>query len=426
MRFFRLCAIVSALVLAFQCRPAKAAAQDARVPDPAVATDNDPSWRLSDYFYWRINILGYGIYRDVETNSILNADNQLEISRYQAELDIRPDFRLSLHRLELSIKPRAELVYEKWEDGGPLDGQDETDSNFYVNEWLARLMVTDQLFVSYGREALLWGPSYLISPSNPFTKDNGRNNPKIEVPGMDYGRVVWIPSSAWALSLIANTGAGRQKFFTEFEPTYALKLDYTGEQKYFSIIPSYREADGAQMPSHEWRVGFFGGWSASDALLLYMEGNVVVGIDNPNDGPAQVQTLNHKAGDTDILTGCSYTFQMGPTVSLEYYHHTSGCTGPIYECLPPLGTTDPDDILIRKDYGMLQFVDNNIMDALDIIVRLIWDLNDLSSRSIAILEYAVGDHVNFSIVGNYYAGGSDDEFGSTLRCSIFAGVELTF
>ncbi len=397
-------------------------------PVAKADTSNERPAGFCDMFEWRIGILGYGIYRDVETQSILNADNRLQISRYQAELDIRPDFRLEQGRLELSIKPRASLVYEKWDDGGILDGQSESDEDIYINEWLARLMVTEELFVSYGREKLLWGPSYLLSPSNPFTKDNGRNNPKLEVAGMDYGRLVWIPHSSWAVSLIANTDEGRQELFKEFTPVYALKLDYTGYQKYVSLIPSYREETDEL--GHEWRLGFFGGWSASDALLFYGEGNVFLDSDDQTNGTASFlnsgRRTEQQSGDTDVLAGVSYTFQMGPTVSLEYYHNEGGCSDSIHECLPPLGSADLDDVLIRTDYGMLQLVDTHIMDALDIIVRWIWDIDDHSWRAIGILEYAVGDHLNFFAIGDYFSGRMDDEFGSTVQGSLFGGLELIF
>ena len=69
----------------------------------------------------------------------------------------------------------------------------------------------ENLFVSYGRENLQWGPSFLFSPSNPFFQDNGRRNTYLEVPGMDFGRLVFIPASAWAISFIANTGEGLNK-----------------------------------------------------------------------------------------------------------------------------------------------------------------------------------------------------------------------
>ena len=75
----------------------------------------------------------------------------------------------------------------------------------FVNEWFFRYRLTDRFFASYGRENLQWGPSFLISPSNPFIERNGKNNPYLEVPGLDYAKINWIVDSSWSAQLIANT-----------------------------------------------------------------------------------------------------------------------------------------------------------------------------------------------------------------------------
>ena len=136
----------------------------------------------------------------------------------------------------------------------------------YVNEWLVRLKARDNLFVSYGRENLQWGPSFLFSPSNPFFQDNGRSNPFLEVPGMDFARVVWIPHSLWTASFIVNMDEGRNTLLgpDPFEKIYALKIDYTGRENYASIILSQKD--------YKKSMGFFGGWTVSDAFLVYGEG----------------------------------------------------------------------------------------------------------------------------------------------------------
>ena len=87
--------------------------------------------------------------------------------------------------------------------------------------------------------------------------------------------------AAWAVSFIANTGEGLNKttgpgsFLSStppppFERTYTLKTDYTGRESYASLILS-RRADDENI------AGFFGGWTASDAVLLYAEGVVAQG-----------------------------------------------------------------------------------------------------------------------------------------------------
>src|SRR5262247_1115477 len=101
-------------------------------------------------FSSRISLLGFGIAAQ-PVDSSLNPNNILEIPRYQIELDFRPDLYLNLHQLELSVKPRLELGWSKWEDG-VRQGDSTTDTEVFVQEWLARYRLIDQLFVSYGRE----------------------------------------------------------------------------------------------------------------------------------------------------------------------------------------------------------------------------------------------------------------------------------
>jgi hypothetical protein len=292
-----------------------------------------------------------------------------------------------------------DLSYQNWGDE-PNSDQNDRDADIYVNEWLARGMLSPRLFASYGRENLQWGPAYLISPSNPFNRINGRNNPKIEVPGLDYGRMVWVPSSSWTSSFIANTGEGQMDFFGEFEKAYAVKIDYTGNEKYFSVIPAYRE-------SNEYSGGFFGGWSVSDAMLLYTDGTY------EDDGP-------------NVDVGVSYTLEWGPTLSAEYYHNSNGCTGPIEFCYPPFGDANPDEGLIRENYVLLQYVDTNIRDRWNIIMRWIFDADDRSNRTIAIVEYELEDHMELFAIGDYYSGDESTEFGSLLKYSVFSGVQFTF
>lgn len=350
-------------------------------------------------FDWRLKTLGYGIVQD-PVDSPLNPYNFLEINHYQAELDFRPDLFLRWRSLDLSVKPRAEFYWKRWEDGA-RKGDSHGDYDLFVNEWLARYMVKEELFGSYGRENLQWGPSLLISPSNPFNEDNGKNNPYKELPGLDYARMVWIPSQSFSGSFIANLGEGQKEYFGEFHKQYALKFDYTGYKKYFSLIPAY-------MNSNDYQLGFFGGWSPSDALLLYTEGKVQNG------------------SGVSYLAGGSYTLEMGPTLSLEYFHNASGCTGPIQECFPPYGEASFDQTLFRKNYVLVQLLDTRIRNSFNIILRWIGDVDDGSSRSVGIAEYELGDHTKIFAVGNYFCGNKDTEFGSLLAYSAFFGMEYNF
>ena len=376
------------------------AAGEAVVIDPTPTSAGDLLDELRAGFSARTDILTYGILQK-PVDSPLNQNNLLGFPRYQTELDLRPDFNLTFRRLELGLKPRLELKWQKW-DQGPKRGS-KGDENTYVQEGFARYRVVDPLILSYGRENLQWGPSYLLSSSNPFNRDNGRNNPMIEVRSLDYGRILWLPTDQWTVSLIANTSRGRQTLIRDFERGYAIKLDYSSGGKYGSFIPSYRE-DG------ESRLGFFGGWSVSDALLLHTEGS-----------------FSDRVDETDVLLGGSYTFRFGPTLVAEYFRNQNGCTRePFNRCFPPFGTAEPTDILFRRNYLLLQYNHTRIKDTANVIVRWIHDLDDHSSRIVNLLEYDVGERTRLFAIGNVFPAPKKTEFGSLLDYSVMLGVRFAF
>lgn len=381
------------------CCAAVAAEAGLDVQERKDLDDNGIFNELRNGFDWRFKILGFGIVQEPR-ESPLNANNRLMINRYQTELDLRPDVSLKFRSLDLSVKPRVQGLWKRWEDGFRNSDWD-VDGEIFVNEWLARFMVKEDLFVSYGRENLQWGPAFLTSPSNPFNRDNGKENPEREVPGLDYARTVWIPANNLSASLIANVDRGEKHFFREFNRTYAAKFDYTGNKKYLSLIPSYSE-------SGVFRLGFFGGLSVTDALLVYAEGNF------------------YDWDGFQFLVGESYTLEAGPTVSIEYYHNEVGCTDSIEKCFPPFGKSSPDDVLIRKNYLMLQLAETRIRDSFNVILRWIYDMDDSSSRSVAILEYELGQHMKLFGIGDFFWGRKDTELGSLMKYSLFMGAEYSF
>ena len=371
-------------------------------------------------FYSRINILTFGITQDVKDNSGLNPNNVLLVPRYQAIINPRVDLNLDFRQLELGVKERFLFLWQRIDDG-VRKGDEDSLGQFYLNEWFARYRLSDELFVSYGRENMQWGPSVLLSSSNPFYEENGRNNPQIELPGLGYARAVWIPNANWSVSFIANTDKGRlgrQKLFglnqsslvgatqrssqQGFQPAYALKIDWTGTGKYLSFIPAYREHTG-------YRFGAFGGWNVSDALLLYGEGAI----------------SQHQ--DFELQAGAAYTFEDGPTVNLEYYHNGRGCRREQLRQCFLLGEVNPlFDPLFRRDYLMGQYTETKIWRDLNLNVRVVHNLNDNSTRLIGNFEYEVNDHVLFYLIANGFTGHRDSEFGSILTYSLFVGGTYTF
>ena len=387
-------------------------------------------------------------------DSTQNPNNDfLEIPRYTLDFELRPDLSLDFRRLFLIVKPRINVERQYWEDGN-RDGDSSTDDDCYINEWLVRLRLTEALFASYGRENLQWGPSFFLSPSNPFFRDSGQSNPKREVPGMDFARFVWIPNSSWTASLIANTNEGRQEFILDdFEPSYALKLDYTTYLKCFSIIASYKEEDRFQL-------GTFAKWTASDALMLYGEASATQGtsalypVETITSLGSLIQMIPVKEDESSLegllLLGGSYTLEVGPTLTLEYVFNSAGydeseaelyyelrdeSSQAFYYPDPRVAqlthlvlaqTLDTRLRLLRKNYLMLQYRQSQIWDILSLVFRYIYNIDDNSSQFVPIVEYDVGDHTQLFLIGNQNFGSKDTEFRSIADYSWMLGFEYTF
>ncbi len=408
------------------------------------------STKLAESFEYSVRMLSSGTYQNVADSS-QNPDNGFfQIPRYLAESELRPDARINLNRLDLSVKPRVYVEWKAWEDG-IRKGDTNWDDDWFINEWLARIRITENLFVSYGRENLQWGPSFLFSPSNPFFRDNGRSNPKREVSGMDFARLVWLPGMSWTVSLIANLDEGRQVFRSfGFDNTYALKIDYSGQEGYAGLILSHKESDGN-------RVGGFAGWTASDALLLYGEGVIERGSNvlYPTTADNPFGTTMEATGDDDsslkgsVLIGGSYTFEVGPTISVEYLYNGPGYSddqadtyyrlrkeasaafdvaGPIQGLsrLTLSRTADPNLRFLRQNYVMFQYRHNDIRDMLNLTFRWTQNMDDGSGQFISIVEYFVGEHIELFSVGTLNSGGGNTEFRTLLECQLMFGLEYTF
>jgi hypothetical protein len=384
----------SLIVLLFVCNFA--------IAEEPETSPNGSWWStLGDGFSYRIQGLIYGIARNPQ-DSLLNPDNALGISRYQGTGELRPDLGFAYENLTLAIKPRFNVTWERWEDG-PLDGATDTDEEAFINEWMARLRLGQQVFLSYGRENLQWGPSFLLSPSNPFNPSNGRNNPWLEEPGLDYGKAIWVINSTWTTSLIANTGEGRLDLFEDFRNTYATKVDYTGDGHYGSIILSHRESGPT-------RFGLFAGVTVSDAVLLHIEGSV------------------DDESESNLLVGGTYTLDNGSTLALEYYHNSAGCNNQeIRTCFFPFADTSPDLSLFRRNYGLVQYFNNAfITNDLELILRGILNFDDGSNLLVTQLTYELNDYSELFTVAEWATGAAEDEFGALSEYSIMGGLSLSY
>jgi hypothetical protein len=407
---------------------------------------------IEEGFSYLLRGLFFGRYQK-PSNSPVNPNNYpFEIPTYGLTLGLRPDFSLNFRSLYLALKPRLYLNWQRWEEG-TSKGKSETDLDVFVNEWIARLRIREGLLASYGRENLQWGPAFLISPSNPFFANNGQANPKQEIPGMDFARVLWIPSSSWTASLIANTGRGQQEFIGDFKPVYAFKADYTSFKKYASLIVSRREGESL-------RVGAFAGGTISDAILLYGEAALFKGNELyylKKDFENKIPELSmlpdpEKSLETLLLFGGSYTFEAGPALTLEYVYNSAGFSDNdvdlFYRALKLLSgsssyqhtftnLTNPSDFisgkslgpnfkLFQKNYLMLQYSHTQIKNLVDFVLRYTYCLDSDSSQLIAMSNYSLGDHAQLFFIGNQNFGPKEGEFKALFDRSVMLGIEYTF
>jgi hypothetical protein len=396
--------------------------------------------------------LTYGILQEPSYSTQNPRNNFLQVPRYLGNLELRPDMRFNLDPVDLMAKPRMRLEYSAWTGAGIRERGSKWDDDWYVNEWLARLKVRENLFVSYGRENLQWGPSFLFSPSNPFFPDNGRRNPYLEVPGSDFARLVWIPESSWTLSFIANTDEDRNKPIgpDPFEQTYAAKIDYAGRENYASLILSHRERSGNT-------AGFLGGWTVSDAVLLYGEGAVSEGgralypdRDRSPLGASMRQIDKDSTALTPVLlVGGSYTFESKGTMTLEYAQNSQGYSDAQAEryyalrrraasalnsrgmmsglAQMTLGQTAATGLkFLRKNYLLLQYTQSNIRNVLDLTFRWTQNLDDGSCQFTTLVTYSLGDHMELFSVGTVDGGGKNTEFGSIIDYQWMVGIKYTF
>jgi hypothetical protein len=414
----------------------------------------DPFFQeLSEGFSYELRVLTNQTVIDVH-ESAANPQNFRGVPKYIFEMDFRPDFYLNYHKLRLMAKPRITSRWTRIEDG-VRDGESDWENDVFVNEWIAGLQALDSLFVSYGRENLQWGPSYLVSPSNPFFLENGLRNPKREVRGQDFGRAVWVPNSSWSFSFIANTDEGEYQFINDFERAYALKIDYTGYGKYLSLIPSSREKDREYL-------GAYGGWTVTDGLLLYAEASGSQGTDRfypvetGQTFPSGVPIINFEQTEDDSnsleiisLFGVSYTFEKGSTLALEYLYNEPGFTDRQYELvrdfyqeigklidrLPRelaqelfdrIDFIDRELPFLRQHYLNFQFLHSQIWYDLSLSLRYTFNLDDDSSQFIPIAQYDLDDHLQAYFVGTLNFGDRDAEFKLFRDNSYFFGLQYTF
>jgi hypothetical protein len=252
-------------------------------------------------------------------HSSQNPDNAfLHLYRSSGTAELRPDLFYDSPVVNAMFKPRFTSSSFWWEDG-IAKGERDNLTKAFVNEWRVQAKPLSSLFVSFGKEKLLWGPSFLASPSNILFKDTEKINPKIEVEGKYMARVMYLPSAAVTITGLSETQRDDTLVQGNDNPIRAVKADWVGSNAALSFIGYFKRDD-------RFRFGSYGQWTASDAVLLYYDGIVTRGTDAlyPVSDPANPLggTFTERYNDSDRLfatavVGGAYTFLSGSTLNLE-------------------------------------------------------------------------------------------------------------
>jgi hypothetical protein len=307
------------------------------------------------------------------------------------------------------------------------------------------------LFVSFGKEKLLWGASFLVSPSNILFKDTEKANPKAEVEGKYMGRVVYMPSRNVTIMGIDETQREENAFGASLRPIRALKIDVMGSSSQVSVI--------GYAPQHErFRLGSYGQWTASDAVVIYYDGIVSKGTDvlypvldpaNPLGGGMEPVNEQSSRPFATVTVGGSYTFLSGETLSLEFLYNGAGydddearnyyslrqhaaagylSNGPLagLSAKTLAETLNPGMPFLRRYYLMAQVQEREIRNVLDVTARFVRSLEENSGLASVIVEWQVAKRVQLFTIDSIAVGGKETEFRSLIEKSFLAGVELHF
>jgi hypothetical protein len=415
---------------------------------PLMAYAEEPS---SQGFSWNIRTL-LSAEAHYPAHSSQNPGNAfLHLHRYAGTFELRPDLFYDSAAFDAVFKPRFTSTSRWREDGAAKDERDNLTKAF-VNEWRVQAKPLSSLFVSFGKEKMLWGPSFLASPSNILFRDIERANPKAEVEGKYLARAMYLPNAAVTITAFSETQRDDAPAQVNDNPVRAVKADWVGSNAALSFVGYFKRDD-------RFRFASYGQWTASDAVLLYYDGIVSKGADalyptadpaNPLGGTFTERYDGSGRLFATAVAGGAYTFLSGSTVSLEFLYNGQGYgdadaaeyyrlrdragdhffDGGALSALSSrtLGQTANTGLpFLRRYYLMGQYQVCEIGDVLDIIVRYTHGLEEHAGQASTIIEWKLSDRVEFFNVNMMSIDcGRDTEFNAFLDRSFMAGIEVHF
>jgi hypothetical protein len=349
------------------------------------------------------------------------------------------------------VKPRFNTDFNA--DAREIDNEDNYKTEFYFQQLKAKWQLSKSISIIGGRYVKLMGPSVFLNPSNPFFINPGRLNPKIEVRPMDLVELTYASRTNWSLSLIANIGEGEnelfEKPFFDFDRTYGIHAEYFGESENIGFMASMDEAKRAH-------VGIYGQKNLTEALIVWVDGALNNKINRFYAKPGHsTELLNYEMVNGDDnddlfingLAGASYTFEIGPTLQVEYFYNGKGYKSKQLDSFYRMietsyrysfdVTRDLSDLnlgraintglpYIRTHYLFTQLGDTDVFDLFNYNLRYLYCLDDKSSQLSSLVEVNLLDNLELFGVGVKNFGTRKTDLNRLINSQIMVGLLIKF
>jgi hypothetical protein len=406
----------------------------------ADAPDDDASSNRVTLRY-HTQLVGYVTGNVINDRSLANPGNQIaKLPTTQAQFAPRVDITLTAGPCFLQLKPRGFFVWQ-----GDAPGASGTSSDAYLNE--GRLSCqAGAVNVEIGRSVLLWGSAIMLSPSNPFFAETGKTDPVRELLGRDMVRVSAQINPSWSVEAISNFHVDtRDTTKQNFSPVTALKVSWTGESASASALVSHRD-DGVD------RLGAYGTWTVSDALLFYGDASLGRGrsalfaVPQPQ-APSGWTFQQNQTRDNSLrasaLLGASYTLMSGWNQTLELLYNGDGYNNGerrAYQQAIQSGNTalasgnpaaagvlgqalNPQQSLLGRHYALLQLSRTDLFNKLDLTLRYMQAFDAPRGGNLALsVNYKLSPSAELFAYGQWNVGNSQSEFAQLYRFSVISGL----
>lgn len=377
-------------------------------------------------------------------------NDYLKLENTSYETHLRPNLSFKNGPVKLGFSPRLIAVHKIFEEGGQK-GRTDDNVEIFVNEAYIKLDVLPSGSVTVQRKNMQWGNGFLLSPSNPFYSDTGKNRPDQELPGKDFIVLTAVPNDWLSINGLVNVACGeaRTEFSEEkFKKVYALKANATFNTLFFSPIISYEDHDRL-------RLGSYGSWTVSDALILFFDTSFAKGSKARYVVPEAADLFGYEFQRSkddypkilpEVLVGSSYTFLNGVSIFLEYLYYGTGYnaaeskryyrlleqsadafpTGSIEALGDLYGSWQNGLAFLRRNYFMLYAKRDNLWQRLDLTSGLMRNMDDNSYYVLNFIDVKINDRLKAFANSYIHSKEDDTEFERPVEFMQTLGLRFYF